>query len=179
MSGQYDHLVKLMLLGHVHAKSSIHQCLGGDLGRLPTLGIDVKYRTMELDGQVVRLHIGDSAGQERFRTITPSHYRGVHAVIVVYDVADMKSFTDAKNWLIRCTQEPNIEAVLIGNECDPTAEPSTSRLEAEELAETLGIKFFEFPANHDIETLETVFAYVVRKRISSLGEVTPTNSTSS
>jgi Ras-related protein Rab-1A len=30
----------------------------------------------------------DTAGQDRFKTITSSYYRGADAVIVVYDITD-------------------------------------------------------------------------------------------
>ena len=38
-------------------------------------------------------------GQERFRTLTPSFYRGAHAVIVCYDIANAKSFQNVQRWL--------------------------------------------------------------------------------
>ncbi len=41
----------------------------------------------------------DTAGQERFRTITSSYYRGAHGIIVVYDVTDRDSFQNVKQWL--------------------------------------------------------------------------------
>ena len=40
------------------------------------LGIDFKIRTVDIDGKKIKLLILDTAGQERFRTITADYYRG-------------------------------------------------------------------------------------------------------
>jgi len=41
----------------------------------PTIGIDFKLRTIELDQKKIKLQLLDTAGQERFKTITTAHYR--------------------------------------------------------------------------------------------------------
>ena len=41
----------------------------------------------------------DTAGQERFRTLTPSYYRGAQGVILVYDVTSKASFQKLEMWL--------------------------------------------------------------------------------
>ena len=47
-----------------------------------------------IDENYVKLQIWDTAGQERFRGITKSYYKGAHAVILVYDVSNPRSFED-------------------------------------------------------------------------------------
>ncbi len=41
----------------------------------------------------------DTAGQDRFKTITSSYYRGADGIIIVYDITDRTSFDHVKNWL--------------------------------------------------------------------------------
>lgn len=41
----------------------------------------------------------DTAGQERFRTLTSSYYRGAHGVVIVYDITQRDSFDALKMWL--------------------------------------------------------------------------------
>lgn len=62
----------------------------------------------------------DTAGQERFRTITSSYYRGAHGIIVVYDVTDVESFNNVKQWLHEITKyaNENVNKLLVGNKSD-------------------------------------------------------------
>ena len=39
-------------------------------------GIDFKVRIVNIDGRRIKLQIWDTAGQDRFRTITTAYYRG-------------------------------------------------------------------------------------------------------
>ena len=54
---------------------------------MPTIGVDFKIRTIEVDGKTIKLQIWDTAGQDRFKTITSSYYRGAHGIIVVTDAS--------------------------------------------------------------------------------------------
>uniref|UniRef100_A0A4W2E520 RAB18, member RAS oncogene family n=1 Tax=Bos indicus x Bos taurus TaxID=30522 RepID=A0A4W2E520_BOBOX len=65
--------------------------------------------------------VQDTAGQERFRTLTPSYYRGAQGVILVYDVTRRDTFVKLDNWLNEletyCTRN-DIVNMLVGNKID-------------------------------------------------------------
>lgn len=48
----------------------------------------------------------DTAGQERFHTITTSYYRGAMGIMLVYDITHAKTFENIAKWL------RNIDEVL-------------------------------------------------------------------
>uniref|UniRef100_A0A7N9B1S6 RAB18B, member RAS oncogene family n=1 Tax=Mastacembelus armatus TaxID=205130 RepID=A0A7N9B1S6_9TELE len=65
--------------------------------------------------------VADTAGQERFRTLTPSYYRGAQGVILVYDVTKRDTFTKLENWLNELetyTTRNDIVKMLVGNKID-------------------------------------------------------------
>lgn len=68
------------------------------------------------------MQVWDTAGQERFRKSMVEHYyRNVHAVVFVYDVTKMSSFTNLKTWIEECNGHAVpalVPRVLVGNKCD-------------------------------------------------------------
>ena len=66
----------------------------------PTIGVEYKSKIFEVYGKRVKATIWDTAGAERYRTITSNYYRGSHAIIFVYDVTERKSFENVETfWL--------------------------------------------------------------------------------
>ncbi|XP_002166359.1 uncharacterized protein LOC100214114 [Hydra vulgaris] len=85
-----------------------------------TIGVDFKVRTFEIYGKTVKLNIWDSAGQERFRTIVNTYYRGAHGICLVYDITNMESFTNLNDWLKDVSElaEKNAKKLIIGTKLD-------------------------------------------------------------
>lgn len=74
----------------------------------------------------------DTAGQERFRTITTAYYRGAMGIMLVYDITNEKSFENIKNWIrnIEENASADVEKMLLGNKCE--LEENDRSLENEE-----------------------------------------------
>ena len=63
----------------------------------------------------------DTAGQERFRTLTPSYYRNAQGAILVYDVASRQTFSRLDAWLEEVetyATNTNLVKMLIANKID-------------------------------------------------------------
>ena len=58
--------------------------------------------------------------QERFRTLSSSYFRGMHALMVLYSVCDRTSFTQAREWLHNIDRYAieGIPVILVGNKCE-------------------------------------------------------------
>ncbi len=97
-----DCLIKLLLIGDTGVgKTSLLLRFADDrfsFDHIPTIGIDFKIKTIEIEGRLCKLQLWDTAGQERFRTITSAYYRGASGVLVVYDVTDKNSFATIPSW---------------------------------------------------------------------------------
>jgi len=120
----YDYLIKLMLIGDsAVGKSSLLLRFSDDtfdLSGTPTIGIDFKLRTIDLDGKKIKLQLLDTAGQERFRTITTAHYRNAMGILLVFDVTKEDSFKNITDWLRNIEKHTTgtINKLLLGNKCD-------------------------------------------------------------
>lgn len=151
-NNDYDYLFKLLLIGNTSSgKSSLLVRFADNMFSqtyLPTIGVDFKISTLQLNDKTLKLQIWDTAGQERFKTITSAYYKGAHGIIVTYDITDKGSFHDVENWLAEvdkhCTE--NVSKLLVGNKSDLEEQRQVSRDEGKAVAEKLGMNFIETSA---------------------------------
>ena len=89
-----------------------------DIDSSPTIGIDFKIRKINLEGKKAKLQLLDTAGQERFRTITSLHYRNAMGIMLVYDVTNEQSFRNIEDWLKNVEKHTltPVSKVLIGTD---------------------------------------------------------------
>jgi len=67
-----------------------------------TIGVEFGARTITVDNNQVKLQIWDTAGQEKFRSITRSYYRGAAGALLVYDITRRETFEHLASWLEDC-----------------------------------------------------------------------------
>lgn len=55
----------------------------------------------------------DTAGQERFHTITTSYYRGAMGIMLVYDITNEKTFENIVKWLRNIDEVSMVHFIFI------------------------------------------------------------------
>ena len=116
---------------------------------LSTIGMDCKYKKVDLEnGESIRLQLWDTAGQDRFRSITRNLYKGAAGIILIYDVTNRKTFESIKNWVesIRAEVSNKVVIVLVGNKIDKKQQIDVKTEEGDVLAEEFNLPFFECSA---------------------------------
>jgi small GTP-binding protein len=113
---------------------------------LTTIGIDFKLRHVEVNDRKLKLQIWDTAGQEKFRTITKAYYRGAHGILLVFDVTSVESFRQTRQWMqsIQENTADPVSIIFVGNKCD--MERHVSQEEAMALANEFRVEYFETSA---------------------------------
>ncbi|CAD8193323.1 unnamed protein product [Paramecium pentaurelia] len=121
-----------------------------------TIGIDFKFRDLEVEGKLMRLQIWDTAGQERFRTITSTYFKGAMGIILVYAVNNLESFQNIQNWMnqIKQNASESVIILLVANKSDLN-DRAVQYEQGKNLADSYGIKFFETSAKEGINIIET------------------------
>ncbi|KAH0796026.1 GTP-binding protein YPTM2 [Histomonas meleagridis] len=142
---------------------------------LTTVGVDFKIKMIEIDGVTIKLQIWDTAGQEQFRTITKSYYRGAHGILLVFDVSKKETLTKTKMWMESITKEANdsVTVALIGNKIDLQREVSPE--EGLEFAKEFGVPYFETSAKtgDSIDEVFNVMASTIKQRLDNEPEEKP------
>ncbi|GFZ05184.1 RAB GTPase homolog B1C [Actinidia rufa] len=113
-----------------------------------TIGVEFGARMVTIDSKPIKLQIWDTAGQESFRSITRSYYRGAAGALLVYDITRRETFNHLASWLEDARQHANanMTIMLIGNKCDLAHRRAVSTEEGEQFAKEHGLIFMEASA---------------------------------
>ena len=117
-----------------------------------SIGVDFKTKDIIVNNKKVKLQLWDTAGHERFRTITTSYYRGAHGIATVFDLTNRESFEHVEKWLeeINKYAKENVMRFLIGNKSDLANERQVSYEEVRALANKLNIYYVETSAKNNV-----------------------------
>jgi len=113
-----------------------------------TIGVEFGARMITIDNRQIKLQIWDTAGQESFRSITRSYYRGAAGALLVYDITRRETFNHLTRWLEEARQNANQSMVimLIGNKSDLEHRRAVTKEEGEAFAKEHGLIFLETSA---------------------------------
>jgi len=138
---------------------------------ISTIGIDFRGRTIPLGLFSVKLHIWDTAGQEKFKNIIKSYYKGAHGFFLVYDITDRRSFEELDQQYSEILSNSKSFSspiiFVIGNKSDLEELRQVSAEEGMAFAEKIGSKWFETSAKNG-NNVEAAFINLAGDLLKSL-----------
>uniref|UniRef100_A0A8C0ZBT9 small monomeric GTPase n=1 Tax=Cyanistes caeruleus TaxID=156563 RepID=A0A8C0ZBT9_CYACU len=190
----FDYMFKLLIIGNSSVGKTSFLFRYADDTFTPafvsTVGIDFKVKTVYRNDKRVKLqiwkdalHLGnsmqkesllqtneDTAGQERYRTITTAYYRGAMGFVLMYDITSEDSFNAVQDWAtqIKTYSWDNAQVILVGNKCDMEDDRIVPVEKGKHLADQLGFDYFEASAKENINVRNCVFVKNSRKHKNQL-----------
>ncbi|KAK2599997.1 hypothetical protein QQS21_005299 [Conoideocrella luteorostrata] len=128
LGSMYDYLAKIILLGPSGTGKSclLHRFIKNEWRVLSsqTIGVEFASKIIKVGTGArrkrIKFQLWDTAGTERFRSVSRSYYRGAAGAILVYDITSHASFRGIQPFLndARALASPNLSLMLVGNKLD-------------------------------------------------------------
>lgn len=155
----YSYLSKIIIIGEsgvgkTHIASSFCQENYCQLSFQSTIGVDYLCKTITLNNmERLKFQIWDTAGQERFQGITQRYYNVAHAILIVYDTTDRKSFQRLPYWIAQSElfAAAQVPIYIIGTKKDLTSEKEVFFEEGKAFADSMKFIFYEVSSRDQLE----------------------------
>ena len=162
---------KIVLLGDVNVgKTSIasRYCKNSfNEHHINTIGGAYQQQKVVLEnGAMIKLHIWDTSGQERFRAMTNLYYRDAQVALLTYDITNESSFTSIDFWIKELkykVENENMILCLVGNKCDVNKDDrKITTVRGKNFAEENNMIFYETSAKTG-EGVKELFVAIANK----------------
>ncbi|RDL42364.1 p-loop containing nucleoside triphosphate hydrolase [Venustampulla echinocandica] len=128
LGSMYDYLAKIILLGPSGSGKSclLHRFVKDEWRVLTsqTIGVEFASKIIKVGTgsrrKRIKLQLWDTAGTERFRSVSRSYYRGAAGALLVYDISSHNTFSTLSPFMndARALASPNLTLILVGNKLD-------------------------------------------------------------
>jgi small GTP-binding protein len=165
----YDYLFKIVMVGDNRVgKTSYADRLCSESYHndyRATLGVDFHCKNILLhDNIVIKTHIWDTAGQDKFKPIVEIYYKEVAGAIIMYDITNKHSFNRVNVWKERINRGQNnnlnMPTILIGCKTDMKSKREVSEKEAQEYANNNNMLYSEI-SNKDNKNIEETYKRLI------------------
>ena len=154
--------LKIIILGSTKVGKTclINQYFNKEFNDNPisTIGIDLQSKYYKFDNDIVKINFIDTAGQERFDSISSNYLKNVNGVLLIYDITNYDTFWKIDYWnnQIKYYNKNKYSIVLIGNKIDLDNQRVVKFNYGENLSKKINCKFFETSTKDNIN-VEQVF----------------------
>ena len=135
---------------------------------LLTIGMDKRFKRLEVNNTDVDIFITDTAGQERFRSLTKMFYKGADGILVGFSLTEAKTLESVNYWINEinqnCSKEYPISLVLFGNKCDDKENIQVKQEDIDKIKDKYNLTYFETSAKDNIN-IQNIFEYLTKMTI--------------
>ena len=169
-------VIPMMLLGdgQVGKTSLISRLTGNKFDDSPmtTIGKETYLYDTILHDINIKIKIFDTAGQERFKSMSANVIKNVEGLILTYSIESKESFNNLDNWLHQLNNVSDISKtpiILVGNKSDLKDLREVDYEEGEDYAKEHDFHFFETSAKTG-ENVKEAFDYIFELLYKKLEE---------
>lgn len=150
----YDFIFKIVLLGDssVGKTNIVSRFVKNQfsLDTKSTIAVEFSNKAVFVDNgaKEIRAQIWDTSGQERYRSIASSYYRGALGCLACYDVTNRRSFDHVQSWVTELRQHADEDCLImvVGNKADLDGLREITRKQGLNFARKAGHAFIETSA---------------------------------
>ena len=138
---------------------------------LPTIAIEFATKTIKIkEGGYIKAQIWDTAGQEKYKSITKTLFLKAQGILALYDVTSESSFFNLKNWLNLIEEEcnPDVPIIIVGNKIDLFKKRVIEKEKAIEYATQKKIDYIETSSKTG-ENINKAIHLITKKVLQKLG----------
>ncbi|MBD3228928.1 MAG: GTP-binding protein [Candidatus Lokiarchaeota archaeon] len=108
---------------------------------IPTLGVNITEKTVQLENEAARFVIWDIAGHSKYQMMRNHYYEGANGVFLVFDLTRRDSFDNLSDWYqdVKKFLGKNVKGFILANKNDLKKQIKINNSDLKQLKNKLGL----------------------------------------